>query len=94
LDQFLQQLLWSEEAFFRVALSKAPNPSSNDFVVRIQHISQYAGINPSEISRIIRQIESLQKLQPSNIISLQSNLRLSAAREKLNISTKDNSSNE
>jgi hypothetical protein len=73
----------SLENFYRLALCKAPDATANDFVQRLEKISEYSQTPKEELNRIIKRVDTLSKLQMAEF----QHSVLMAARDK--DSTKD-----
>jgi len=76
-DQMISELNCSLACYYKLALCKAPNPTANDFIQRIQRISEKTGVSVFGISKIIKRVYTINKLSDA-----QSQSFLMAARDK------------
>ena len=83
-SELIKLLECDDASFFRLALSKAPDPQKTDFISRVRNIAEYAGVNTVALTRLIRQVSNIESLRSTGgrVISMQPKAHLLAAREK------------
>lgn len=89
-QQLEERLRISPRMLTRLALCKRPDSNSPDFGQQITKISRYVAIDPTDLAKMIRQVESLEALRnipdktvKENLTSFKSGL-LAAARDREN----------
>lgn len=89
--EMLTMLNCSFEDYYKLNLCRVPYVTANDFIVRLNNISQYAHISSIELNKIIKRVYSVLNLS-DNKNQINQNSFLIAARDKYN--KKDNNKNE
>jgi len=69
----------SSENYYKLALCKIPNANTNDFIDRLNRISNYANASVFELNKIIKRVNSLLLFSDDK-----SNSYLMAARDQYN----------
>lgn len=81
-EQEIQSTLHcSVEDYYKLNLCRVPDINANDFVVRLNSISQYTNTSAIELNKIIKRANSILRLSGSNV---EQHNYLMAARDKQN----------
>lgn len=76
-QEICSELNCSIEAYRKLALCRAPSAHSNEFIHRLNNVSQFTGIPIISLNKIIKRVDSVIALSGSKNIS-----HLMAARDK------------
>jgi len=76
-QEICSNLNCSVEDYYKLALCKAPYVNANDFVARLNNISQYTGISVFGLNNIVKRVHSIMTLSEN-----ESSAYLMAARDK------------
>lgn len=82
------ELNCSIEAYYKLALCKAPDFNALNFITRLKNISKYTGIEVWGLSRIIKRVNTIHAFSETDATAY-----LMAARD-MNKQNKDNNKNE
>src|SRR5436190_11765814 len=69
----------SLEDYYKLALCRVPDVNADDFVARLNKISQYGNASIAELNRIIKRVTSIERLGTG---ALEQRTYLMAARDK------------
>lgn len=83
-QEILLKLHCSIEDYYKLNLCRVPDINANDFVTRLNNISQYTNTSAIELNKIIKRANSILRLRGSGV---EQHNYLIAARDKQN---KDN----
>jgi hypothetical protein len=84
-QELLSSLSCSLEDYYKLALCRVPKTDAQNFVERLNNISQYTHISTLELNKIIKRVDAILKFADSS----NNNTLLMAARDKKNNEKKD-----
>ena len=73
-----EQLGCTTTAYYRLALSRAPQQEQPDFRDHVQRIASVANVSPFELARILRHVWALQSLREAEYASGERHMLLAA----------------
>jgi hypothetical protein len=80
-QEILSMLHCSVEDYYKLNLCRVPDINANDFVTRLNNISQYTNSSAIELNKIIKRANSILRLSGSDV---EQHNYLMAARDKQN----------